>query len=72
MPQNEMINTLNAIQVDLLRYWSQEKDETLRKELSEHLDQLAVIIKTKSDHIDYLNSRLTGGHNGQTTPVPRY
>lgn len=69
---NDMLKTLNAIQLDLLRYWNQEKDETLRKELSEHLDQLAAIIQTKSDHISYLNDRLSGGSNGYAKQVPRY
>lgn len=58
MWNNSTLQVLIDIRVDLLRYWNQEQNQTLKEELSQHLDNLDNLISEKRREVERLNKLL--------------
>ena len=54
MFNNETLKVLTDIRVDLLRYWSTEKDQSLKDQLSDHMNKLDQLILIKKKQLETL------------------
>lgn len=59
----DTLQVLTDIRVDLLRYWSTEKDDTIKEVLSKHMNSLDELIISKKKQLEKINS--VGGYNGK-------